>query len=219
MNFSKSKPFIFVATLVVFGITAKISSYEVKADAAIKDQPSVVVRSANLNSDKVIKVPERNVQRDDSRTSTTSTTSTTKKTTLNRGGSAIKSAGPTAPEGSSKVVSFAYKFLGKPYIWGASGPNAFDCSGFTSYVYRAFGVSLDHYSGSQFNRGQAVSKSNLSQGDLVFFNTYGSISHVGIYIGSGNFIHAANSRTGVTISSLSEGYYASRFAGGRRVLK
>ncbi|ERI90107.1 NlpC/P60 family protein [Clostridiales bacterium oral taxon 876 str. F0540] len=213
MKFSKSKPFIFGVTLVALGITAKINSYEVKADAAIKDQPSVVVRSVDLNSDKVIKVPERNVPKDNQKTNTS------KKTTINRGGSGLGQAGPSAPSGSSSVVSYAYKFLGRPYIWGASGPNAFDCSGFTSYVYRAFGVGLDHYTGSQFGSGQSVGKGGLSQGDLVFFNTYGSISHVGIYIGNGNFIHAANSRTGVIVSSLSEGYYASHYAGARRVLK
>jgi peptidoglycan DL-endopeptidase CwlO len=213
MNFSKTKPFILVVTLIAIAIVSKVTSYEVKADAAIVNQPNVVVRSASLNSDKVIRVPERTVQRDDSRTSTT------KKTTLSRGGSGISLAGPQAPEGSNNVVTYAYKFLGKPYVWGASGPNAFDCSGFTAYVYKAFGVSLPHQSGSQYGYGQAVSRSNLAQGDLVFFNTYGSISHVGVYIGGGRFIHAANSKSGVIISSLSEGYYSSRLVGSKRVLK
>lgn len=208
MSHSKTKPLIFVAALVAFGLTAKISSYEVKADAAIKGQTSVVVRSASLSSDKVIKVPERNTQK----------TNASKNNTLSRGGSGLNSAGPTAPAGSNSVVAYAYKFLGRPYVWGGSGPNAFDCSGFTAYVYRNFGVYLDHYTGSQFNNGRAVSRANLAQGDLVFFNTYGSISHVGIYIGGGNFIHAGNSNSGVIISSMSEGYYASRFAGGRRLL-
>ncbi|MCM0648968.1 C40 family peptidase [Clostridium swellfunianum] len=213
MKFSKTKPFIFVATVMAVALISKFTAYEVKADAAVKDQPSVVVRSASLNSDKTIKVPERNAQRENR------VTSTTKKTTLNRGGSGLNQAGPKAPEGSNNVVAYAYKFLGKPYIWGASGPNAFDCSGFTSYVYKAFGVSLPHQSGSQYGYGKSVSKSNLAQGDLVFFNTYGSISHVGIYIGGGRFIHAGNSRSGVIVSSLSEGYYASRLVGAKRVLK
>ena len=205
MNFSKTKPFILVVTLIAIAIVSKFTSYEVKADAAIVNQPSVVVRSASLNSDKVIKVPER--------------TSTTKKTTLSRGGSGLNTVGPQAPEGSNDVVAYAYKFLGKPYVWGASGPKAFDCSGFTSYVYKAFGVSLPHQSGDQYGYGKAVSKSNLAQGDLVFFNTYGSISHVGLYIGGGRFIHAANSKSGVIVSSLSEGYYSSRLVGSKRVLK
>lgn len=205
MKYSKAKPLLFVAALVAFGITAKFNGYNVKADAAIKDQPSVVVRSASLNSDKVIKVPQKAIST---------------KITLSRGGSGLNQSGQVsapASAGNNSIVSFAYKFLGKPYVWGASGPNAFDCSGFTAYVYKAFGVSLAHYSGSQFGSGQSVSRANLSPGDLVFFNTYGSISHVGIYVGGGNFIHAANERIGVTVSSLSEGYYASRYAGARRV--
>jgi cell wall-associated NlpC family hydrolase len=205
MKCLKSKAFIFGATLIAIGVTAGIKTYDVKADAAIKDQPNVVVRSASLNSDKVIKVPVRNTQKN-----------TAGKTTASRGGSGLSSA---APAGSNSVVSYAYKFLGKPYIWGASGPNAFDCSGFTAYVYKAFGINLGHYTGTQFGSGQAVSRANLAQGDLLFFNTYGSISHVGIYIGGGRFIHAQSSRTGVTISSLNEGYYSSRFAGARRLLK
>ncbi|MFL0247470.1 C40 family peptidase [Candidatus Clostridium stratigraminis] len=207
MKYSIAKPLLFAAALVAFGISARFNGYIVKADAAIKDQPSVVVRSASLNTDKVIKVPQKTEQK----------TSSTKSKTLSRGGGSGITGGAPASAGNSSVVSYAYKFLGKPYVWGASGPNAFDCSGFTAYVYRAFGVGLGHYTGTQFGSGQSVSKGNLAPGDLVFFNTYGSVSHVGIYVGGGNFIHAANSRTGVTVSSLSEGYYASRYAGARRV--
>lgn len=208
MKYSKAKPLLFVAALVAFGVSAKFNGYNVKADAAIKDQPSVVVRSVSLNSDKVIKVPQKVIA--------------TKSKTYSRGGSGLNQSGQVsapASAGNNQVVSYAYKFLGKPYVWGASGPNAFDCSGFILYVYKNFGVGLPHYSGSQFNSGQSVSRANLAPGDLVFFNTYGSISHVGIYVGGGNFIHAANERIGVTVSSLSEGYYASRYAGARRVIK
>lgn len=208
MNYSKARPLIIAGTLIVLGITARFNGYNVKADAAIKDSTNVVVRSANLNSDKVIKVPQRIEAK----------SNPTKSNSYSRGGSGLSQASAVAPAGSNSVVSFAYKFLGKPYIWGASGPSAFDCSGFTYYVYRAFGVGLAHYSGSQFSSGSAVSKANLAPGDLVFFNTYGSISHVGIYVGGGNFIHAANERSGVTVSSLSEGYYQSHYAGARRVL-
>lgn len=96
------------------------------------------------------------------------------------------------------------------------GPNAFDCSGFTSYVYRHFGVSLPRTASSQFSVGSAVSRNNLAPGDLVFFNTVGYLGHVGLYIGGGDFIHAASSGR-VKISSLSEGYYRTRYAGARRV--
>jgi peptidoglycan DL-endopeptidase CwlO len=213
MTFSKTKPFILVVTLISMAIISKFTAYEVKADSGIIPHPISDVRSASLTSDKVIKVPERKVQKANSKTSTT------KKTTLSRGGNGISQAGPQAPAGSNSVVAYAYKFLGKPYVWGASGPNAFDCSGFTAYVYKAFGVGLPHQAKSQYGSGQAVSASNIAQGDLVFFNTYGSISHVGLYIGGGRFIHAGNSKTGVIISSLSEGYYKSRLVGVRRVLK
>ena len=101
------------------------------------------------------------------------------------------------------------------YVFGASGPTAFDCSGFTSWVYRQNGKSLPRTASAQYSGTTRVSKDGLSAGDLVFFaGTYKSgISHVGIYIGNGQFVHAANSSTGVTVSSLNSGYYASHYAG------
>lgn len=117
----------------------------------------------------------------------------------------------------SCIVNYSYNFLGKPYVFGAAGPKAFDCSGLTQYVFAKFGISLPHYTGSQFAMGTSVSKEKLQQGDLVFFNTYGAISHVGIYTGSGEFIHAPSSGKTVRVSSLSESYYASRYAGARRI--
>jgi len=118
------------------------------------------------------------------------------------------------------VVREAMRHLGKPYSRGSEGPNAFDCSGYTSYVYSQFGVNLPRTSGGQYTHsGRPVDRDELQQGDLVVFkNTYKSgISHVGIYIGQGKFIHAGNSRSGVKISNLDDGYYASRWAGARRV--
>ena len=102
---------------------------------------------------------------------------------------------------------------------GASGPTVFDCSGFTSWVYSKNGKSLPRTAAAQYSGTARVSKDGLTPGDLVFFaGTYKSgISHVGIYIGGGQFIHAANSKTGVTISSLNSGYYSAHYAGaGRR---
>lgn len=208
MKYIKSTAFIFVVSILAISITAKTNSYKVKADAAIKTQQGVVVRSANLTTEKVIVVPKKETEE-------TSKSNSSKKSSLSRGGSMNSSLAKTS--GNSSVVGFASKFLGRPYVWGASGPRAFDCSGFTAYVYSNFGVYLDHYTGSQFGTGKSVSRANLSPGDLVFFNTYGSISHVGIYMGDGRFIHAANQRTGVTISNLDEGYYSARYAGARRV--
>lgn len=212
MKHNGSRLFVFVVSLFAAGLTFKVMTYNVKADTAFKTQPGVVIRSASLTTDKTIVIPEKSKteKQDVSKKSQ-------QKLTLSRGGSGLKKLSVTSSSGNTGVVSFASQFLGRPYVWGAAGPKAFDCSGFTSYVYSAFGVYLDHYTGSQFGSGNAVSRDNLAPGDLVFFNTYGSISHVGIYIGNGSFIHAANERTGVTISSLSDGYYSGRYAGARRV--
>lgn len=117
---------------------------------------------------------------------------------------------------SSSIMNLAYEQIGAPYVWGATGPTAFDCSGFTSYVFEQMGINLPRTSSSQYYAGYNISKDELQPGDLVFFNTYGTLSHVGIYIGGGEFIHAAT--TSVVISSLYEEYYSSTYAGATRVL-
>lgn len=117
------------------------------------------------------------------------------------------------------IVGTARSRLGCAYRMGASGPTVFDCSGFTSWVYSKNGKSLPRTAAGQYSGTSRVSKSGLTAGDLVFFaGTYKSgISHVGIYIGGGQFIHAANSKTGVVVSSLNSGYYSAHYAGaGRR---
>ena len=113
------------------------------------------------------------------------------------------------------IVAYAKKFLGYKYVYGTAGPNTFDCSGFTSYVYKHFGYSLNRTSSGQRSNGTAVtSKDALKAGDIVCFS-----GHVGIYIGGGQFIHAANPRKGVIISSLSESYYKKTYITSRRILK
>lgn len=120
---------------------------------------------------------------------------------------------------SSSVVQAAYRNLGARYVWGASRPGAFDCSGFTMYVMRQFGVNLPHSSSAQFRMGRSVSRGNLQAGDLVFFSlgTRGVVGHVGVYIGNGRMIHASTPSTGVIVSSLNESYYVARYLGARRV--
>lgn len=119
---------------------------------------------------------------------------------------------------SSSIVSVAQNYMGVPYVWGGTSPSGFDCSGFTQYVMRQCGYSINRTAAAQYSNGSYVSYSSLQAGDLVFFaNTYsaGGITHVGIYIGGGQFIHAANG--GVKISALSESYYSSRYYGARRI--
>ncbi len=123
----------------------------------------------------------------------------------------------------ANVENITRKYLGKKYAWGQTGPDRFDCSGFTYYILNHYygdylklkGINLPRSSRDQATVGTTVSKNALEIGDLVFFNTNSqrgsTITHVGIYIGSGNFIHASSARGNVMISSLSEGYYQTRY--------
>ena len=103
---------------------------------------------------------------------------------------------------ASIAVRTAYAQLGDPYRWGGTGPGSFDCSGLTSFAWRAAGVSLPHSSSAQYSSGRRVSRSSLQPGDLVFF--YSPISHVGIYIGGGKMIDAPYPGTSVRITSISQ---------------
>lgn len=111
------------------------------------------------------------------------------------------------------------RYRGSPYVRGGSSPSGFDCSGFVSYVLRQHGVHVSRSSRALFHEGRPVSRSSLQPGDIVFFrNTYRrGISHVGIYIGDGDFVHASNRRGGVKVTSLDSSYYTPRYAGARRM--
>lgn len=126
---------------------------------------------------------------------------------------------PTVSSAGQKIVDCAKQYLGVPYVWGGSSPSGFDCSGLVQYVARSCGYSISRTANTQYNYGTYVEKSDLQPGDLVFFaNTYTSgISHVGIYVGDGNFIHAPSSGSYVKITSLESGYYANHYYGARRL--
>jgi cell wall-associated NlpC family hydrolase len=119
------------------------------------------------------------------------------------------------------MVDFAMRYLGYPYVYATHGPDTFDCSGFTYWVaLHTLGIDIGAGTWLQSVEGRPVAYGNLQLGDLVFFqNTYKwGLSHVGIYIGNGQFIHAENSNTGVVISSLSSSYYSSRWYGAVRLV-
>lgn len=129
-------------------------------------------------------------------------------------------AGVSAPASQDATVrAAAFRYLNIPYQLGGNGDGSIDCSGYTRAVYKALGISLPRTARAQYGAGSAVSRAALRMGDLVFFNTMGSgVSHVGIYIGGGQFTNA-NSYYGHTmVDNLSNPYWASRFVGARRVL-
>jgi len=122
---------------------------------------------------------------------------------------------PASPPPSTHggVVGIALRYLGVPYRWGGASPSGFDCSGFLMYVFAKVGVYLPHSSYMQFRLGRFVPRSALQPGDAVFFN---GASHVGIYIGSGRFVHAPHTGDVVKISSLGDSWYSSTYVGARR---
>ncbi len=128
----------------------------------------------------------------------------------------------TAVTTGTKVVDFARQFLGYRYVYAGKSPETgFDCSGFTKYVFSNFGITLGATTGSQSTVGIEVARSNMVAGDLIIFYDSGMscVGHVGIYIGDGNFIHAANPSRGVVIDNLNTStYYNQRFISARRLV-
>lgn len=118
------------------------------------------------------------------------------------------------------IAKTAKSYIGVPYVWGGSSPDGFDCSGFSSYVMSKNGIPIPRVAADQYyNSGKWISKNQLAKGDLVFFTTYkAGPSHVGIYIGNDQFIHASSGAGKITISSMSNPYYAQRFIGAKRII-
>ena len=126
----------------------------------------------------------------------------------------------TAPASSSKgqtIVNTAKKYLGVKYVYGGTTPSGFDCSGLVQYVCKAAGISVNRTAAAQFGNGKAVNKSDLQPGDLLFFSRGGRVSHVGIYIGNGQMIHAQQTGDVVKISSINTAYRKNGYVGARRV--
>ena len=195
------------------------------------------VREENTNKNN----EEKSDNKETTTTKTTTKTETTSKSTKSsssrsNSSKSVKSSSSNAYSSSSKngnkVVNYAKKFLGVPYVYGGASPSRFDCSGFTMYVFKKFGVSMPHSASAQSRYGKVVNydksssssiKNNLKPGDLVLFLEYSTmkgIGHCGIYIGNGYFIHASSgSGRCVKINCLLPGdYYNKRFCGARRIV-
>lgn len=139
---------------------------------------------------------------------------------VNKESKEVKKAPAANPSIAAKVINSAENKLGSTYVYGDTGKDGYDCSGLVYSIYNnELGISIPRSSVSQSTFGKQVSKSDLQEGDLVFFNTVGSgVSHVGIYVGDGKFIHASSGQGKVMTSSLDEGYYQERYVNATRVL-
>ncbi|GFR34891.1 C40 family peptidase [Thermobrachium celere] len=153
---------------------------------------------------------------------TRKTTKKNLKRSASRGRIYSRGSGSVLAEGNvSELINIALSLQGIRYRYGGTTLNGFDCSGFTQYVYRQIGVNIPRTASEQAQVGLAVSKDSLRPGDLVFFETVrAGISHVGIYIGNGQFIHASSgSSYKVKISDLNSSYYEPRYRGAVRIIK
>lgn len=126
---------------------------------------------------------------------------------------------PSEDEGiACQILEYAKKFIGTPYRSAGSSPAGFDCSGYTTYVYKQFNINLPRTSRDQYKFGKAVCASEAKPGDLVAFASSGRVHHVGIYMGNGEFIHSS-SKEGIVISKTNDAYWGPRVAGYRRVIQ
>ncbi len=128
---------------------------------------------------------------------------------------------PVNSDIASQLVAYAKQFMGCPYVYGAAGPNSFDCSGYTGYVYKHFGYSLNRSAAGQYSNGIPVDLSQIQVGDLILWRSYGSsktATHVGIYIGNNQYIHASSTGKCITINDMNYGTNARYIVGVRRIL-
>lgn len=117
-----------------------------------------------------------------------------------------------------RIISTSLSYQGVPYHFGGTTPNGFDCSGFTRFVFAQVGINLPRMADDQYYQGRKINKSDLSSGDLVYFTTYTSgVSHVGIYLGGGEFVSATSS-AGIAVRSIYDSYWGPRYVGATRAL-
>jgi cell wall-associated NlpC family hydrolase len=149
-------------------------------------------------------------------------TTTSSSSTSGSGSSGSSSSTTTYSSVGAQVAAYAQQFVGYRYVYGGKSPSSgFDCSGLVYYVYKQFGYTLTPGATTQYKSsvGYVINKSDLQPGDLVFFSANGSsISHIGIYIGNDQFVHASTPSTGVIISSLSSSYYTAHYYSAKRIV-
>ncbi|WP_048627388.1 NlpC/P60 family protein [Listeria ivanovii] len=207
-------------------IVAQLASDQASAEnakASLVSERDKAAKEATARATALREATSSNVGQEEKATTTNTNASSneskasTKNTSSNNNSSSNETPSTPAPSGSgySAMISSAQAQLGKPYSLGATGPSAFDCSGFTSYAFRAAGISLPRTSGAQYAAASKVSASQAKPGDLVFFNYGGGIAHVGIYVGGGQMINAQNN--GVKYDNITSGYWAKYLVGYGRV--
>ncbi len=129
---------------------------------------------------------------------------------------------PSTPVSSSdlgkQIATYAQQYVGYPYVYGGKSPSGFDCSGFMQFVFAQFGYQINRTATAQLANGYYVEYDDMQPGDIIYFGFGSTASHVGMYIGNGQFVHAQNSSTGVVITSLSEPWYANRYLCAHRIV-
>ncbi|MGC5813331.1 NlpC/P60 family protein [Clostridium perfringens] len=182
------------AVTALRGLRNQIKTPEVDAEAVQAIEKAKDLIETKKAEEAVSSAPNRG---GDVNTGGSSSSASNRSSSSNSGGSTVA---PPSEGAASAVVSYAYQFIGRPYVFGATGPDSFDCSGFTSYVYRnAVGREITRTTYSQINQGRPVSRDQLQPGDLVFTN---GVEHVGIYVGGGQMIHAARPGVGVIVGPI-----------------
>lgn len=203
-------------------VVAKLTEEEKKRLAAERKAKAEAEARRIAQQEAASRDAERTSQADDDQTATTPSSSSSSSSPKPKSDPTQKSTEtkrktqPKAPAGSSRgqiAASYALSKVGGAYVNGGTGPTAFDCSGLTSSAWKAAGVSIPRTSQAQFGVGVPVSVSELQPGDLVFY--YSGISHVGIYVGNGKIVDAANRRAGVRMTTVTGNYMP--FMGARRV--
>lgn len=117
-----------------------------------------------------------------------------------------------------QIATYAQQYVGYPYVYGGKSPSGFDCSGFMQFVFAQFGYQINRTATAQLANGYYVEYDDMQPGDIIYFGFGSTASHVGMYIGNGQFVHAQNSSTGVVITSLSEPWYANRYLCAHRIV-